>query len=202
MVFRWAMHAHMARRGGLRKAGAPCGRRRRVDFEVVDVGDSRGRVRIGDGWVACALGRGGVIAAGDKREGDGATPLGAWPLRRVLFRPDRGAAPQTALAFAAIAPDDGWCDAPEDGAYNRPVTRPYPRSCERMWRDDGLYDLVVVLGHNDEPPIAGAGSAVFLHLAKPDYAPTEGCVALARPDLEALLSLARPGDALRISPAR
>jgi L,D-peptidoglycan transpeptidase YkuD (ErfK/YbiS/YcfS/YnhG family) len=146
----------------------------------------------------CALGRGGVTPAADKREGDGKSPLGAWPIRRVLYRPDRGPAPATALPVQPIAPDDGWCDAPDDPAYNRPVKRPYPASSEAMWRDDGLYDLVVVLGHNDDPPVPGAGSAIFLHLAKPAYAPTEGCVALARPDLEALLALARPGDAIAV----
>jgi L,D-peptidoglycan transpeptidase YkuD (ErfK/YbiS/YcfS/YnhG family) len=123
-----------------------------------------------------------------------------WLLRRVLYRPDRGAPPSTALDIAAIEPDDRWCDAPGDPAYNRPVKHPYRASSEAMWRADGLYDLVVVLGHNDDPPRAGRGSAIFLHLAKADYAPTEGCVALSRPDLEALLSLAAPGDALAIKP--
>ena len=173
-----------------------------VEFEVHDLGGSRAKVRIGDRWTDCALGRSGVVTAADKREGDGATPLGVWSLRRVLFRPDRGAAPQTALPVAPIAPDDGWCDASDDAAYNQPVTLPYPASCERMWREDDLYDLVLVLGHNDDPPVAGYGSAIFLHCAKPGYLPTEGCVAMARGDLEALLALAGPGDALRISPAR
>ena len=100
---------------------------------------------------------------------------------------------------AAIAPDDGWCDAPDDGAYNRPVKLPYPASAETMWRDDDLYDLVVVLGHNDDPPVAGWGSCIFAHQAKPDYAPTEGCVALAREDLLELLRLAKPGDAVAIT---
>ena len=147
----------------------------------------------------CALGRGGVVAAGEKREGDGASPLGVWPLRRVLYRPDRVPPPRTALPVQPIAPDDGWCDAPEDAAYNRSVKRPYPASSEAMSRDDGLYDLVVVLGHNDDPPVPGLGSAIFLHCARPDYGPTEGCVALARTDLEALLALAAPGDAVAIS---
>ena len=158
-----------------------------------------------DGWFAlpggrvrCALGKSGVVAAADKREGDLASPAGTWPIRRLLYRPDKGPAPATALPIAAIAPEDGWCDAPDDAAYNRPVRLPYPASAERMWRDDGLYDLVVVLGHNDDPPVPGLGSAIFLHLARPDYGPTEGCVALARADLEALLAAAKPGDVLEI----
>jgi L,D-peptidoglycan transpeptidase YkuD (ErfK/YbiS/YcfS/YnhG family) len=162
-------------------------------------------VATADGWldvggtrVRCALGPAGVVPAAEKREGDGASPAGVWPIRRVLYRPDHGPAPTTALPVAAIAEDDGWCDAPEDPAYNRPVKLPYPASAERMWRDDDLYDLVVILGHNDDPPVAGAGSAIFLHLAKPDYAPTHGCVAVTRGDLEAFLRVAQPGDAVEI----
>jgi len=158
---------------------------------------SDGRFLINGAEVRCALGKGGVTPADAKREGDGMSPLGVWPIRRLLYRPDRGA-PPTALPLAPIGSDDGWCDDPADPAYNRPVTLPYPASAERMWRDDGVYDLVVVLGHNDEPPVAGLGSAIFLHLARDGYAPTEGCVALARPDLEALLAVARLGDAVEI----
>ena len=160
---------------------------------------SDGRLRLAHREVRCALGRSGVLAAADKREGDGATPLGVWPIRRVLYRPDRGGPPATALPVSPIAPDDGWCDAPADAAYNRPVTLPYPASCEGMWREDALYDLVCVLAHNDDPAVAGQGSAIFLHLARPDYAPTEGCVALARADLEALLAMAGGEAALEVA---
>jgi len=156
--------------------------------------DGLGRVAWPGHEAPAALGKGGFVAAERKREGDGAGPIGAWPIRRVLYRPDKGPPPKTALPVAAIKPEDGWCDAPLDPAYNRPVALPYPASAERMWRDDGLYDLVAVLGHNDDPVIPGAGSAIFLHVARPDYGPTEGCVALARADLEALLAQAQPGD--------
>lgn len=159
-----------------------------------------------DGWMSiggretrCALGPAGVVAAADKREGDGATPLGVWPLRRVLYRPDRGGPPRTRLPADALGEADGWCDAPGDPAYNRPVALPYPASAEHLWRDDAVYDLLVVLGHNDDPPVPDRGSAIFLHLARPDYPPTQGCVALARPDLEALLALAAPGDAVAVA---
>jgi L,D-peptidoglycan transpeptidase YkuD (ErfK/YbiS/YcfS/YnhG family) len=161
-----------------------------------------GRFDLAGRWTRCALGPAGVAAAAAKREGDGASPAGAWPLRRVLYRPDRRAPPSTALPVAPLDPADGWCDAPADPAYNRQVRLPYPASAERLWRDDGVYDLIVVLGHNDDPVVAGAGSAIFLHLARPGFTPTEGCVALAAADLEALLALAKPGDALTISPDR
>jgi L,D-peptidoglycan transpeptidase YkuD (ErfK/YbiS/YcfS/YnhG family) len=159
-----------------------------------------GRFNLAGHWTRCALGPAGVVAAGAKREGDGASPAGAWPLRRVLWRADRRPAPETALPLQAIDPADGWCDAPDDAAYNRPVRLPYPASAERLWQGDGVYDLLVVLGHNDDPVVRGAGSAIFLHLARPDYAPTQGCIALSTPDLEHLLRLAHPSDSLLISP--
>ena len=154
------------------------------------------------GWESrCCLGRSGVIAATDKREGDGASPIGIWPIRRVLFRPDRVAALDTRLEAVPLAPSDGWCDAPDDPAYNRPVSLPWPASAENLWREDEVYDLIVILGHNDDPPVPGMGSAIFLHLARPDRSPTEGCVALARPDLLRLLAEAEPGAAVEIRAA-
>lgn len=162
---------------------------------------SDGRFDLDGRTLSCVLGHGGVIAAADKREGDGASPVGVWPIRRVLYRPDKGPPPVAALPTQAIARHDGWCDAPEDPAYNRPVTLPYPASAERMWRDDDVYDLVVVLGHNDDPPVPGAGSAIFLHLQRPDRRPTEGCVALSRDDLLAVLAVAQPDDSLEIADA-
>ena len=158
----------------------------------------QGVMQFGPFQVRCALGRSGVIDAGAKTEGDGASPIGVWPMRRVLYRPDRGGAPRTGLPVQPVAPDDGWCDAPGDPAYNRPVKRPYPASAEAMWREDEVYDLVVVLGHNDDPVVDGAGSAIFMHIAREDYTPTEGCVALAREDLERLLAMAGPGDRVEI----
>ena len=147
-----------------------------------------------------ALGKAGTIAATDKREGDNRSPTGVWPIRYVLYRPDvYPDGPMTALPTRPIAPDDGWCDAPGDPAYNQPVKLPYPASAERLWRDDPVYDLVVVLGHNDDPPVAGLGSAIFLHLARDGYPGTEGCVALAREDVEALLAAAKPGDVVEIA---
>jgi L,D-peptidoglycan transpeptidase YkuD (ErfK/YbiS/YcfS/YnhG family) len=151
-----------------------------------------GEARWGELRFRCALGRGGLKA--EKREGDGATPIGAWPMRRLLYRADRLGRPATRLPFIELEPEDGWCDDPADPAYNRPVRRPYPGRHERLWREDDLYDLVVVLGHNDDPVVAGHGSAIFLHVARPDYEPTEGCVALAAADLLRVLAEAAPGD--------
>ncbi len=147
-----------------------------------------------DGWLCwdggryrCALGHGGLRA--DKREGDGATPVGRFLLRRVLYRPDRlPAPPPSAQPTEPINPESGWCDDPADPRYNQPLPLPCTASHEKLWRDDGLYDVLVVLGHNDDPPIPGFGSAIFLHVARPGYLPTEGCVALALCDLLTLLA--------------
>jgi L,D-peptidoglycan transpeptidase YkuD (ErfK/YbiS/YcfS/YnhG family) len=97
-----------------------------------------------------------------------------------------------------IRPADGWCDAPADGNYNRRVKLPYSASHERLWRDDALYDLVVVLGYNDRPRSLGRGSAIFMHLARPGYVPTAGCIALSRADMLKLLARLKPGDSIAI----
>jgi L,D-peptidoglycan transpeptidase YkuD (ErfK/YbiS/YcfS/YnhG family) len=159
-----------------------------------------GTARFAGKLIRAALGRSGVSL--DKREGDGATPIGAWPLRRLLYRPDRfPQPPATGLIATAITPQDGWCDDPADPRYNLPVPWPYPASAEQLWRQDRIYDLIVPLGYNDDPVLPGRGSAIFLHLARPDYAPTEGCVALAEADLLAYLRTAGPGDRVIVSGA-
>jgi L,D-peptidoglycan transpeptidase YkuD (ErfK/YbiS/YcfS/YnhG family) len=150
----------------------------------------------GEGARRAAIGRSGI---GDKRrEGDGVTPLGTFPVRSLFYRADRMADPQTALSLSRILPGDGWCDAPDDPRYNRWVREPYAASHESLWRDDALYDLIVVLGFNDDPVVAGRGSAIFLHVARPDYGPTEGCIALAKGDLLALAARLAPGDTITV----
>lgn len=122
-----------------------------------------------------------------KREGDGATPFGSWRMLRVLYRADRIRRPQTGLPVRPMRLDDGWCDEPGDRNYNRPVRHPYPASAERLWREDNLYDIVVVLDHNQVPRVRGGGSAIFMHVAGPAFAPTAGCIALRRGDLVRVL---------------
>lgn len=133
-----------------------------------------------------------------KREGDGATPVGIYPLRRLLYRPDRGKRPHVALPIHAIRPGEGWSDDPKDPNYNRMIRLPSAYSAETLCRGDHLYDLVLVIGHNDRPRVRGRGSAVFIHLAKPGYTPTEGCIALSRPDFLALLREVTPDTLIEI----
>jgi L,D-peptidoglycan transpeptidase YkuD (ErfK/YbiS/YcfS/YnhG family) len=124
----------------------------------------------------------------DKREGDGATPVALLPLRQVLYRADRVAPPATLVPVWALERDDGWCDDPGSDSYNRPVRLPIAASAEALWRDDHLYDIIGVLGWNDTPVQPNLGSAIFLHLRRPDGGPTDGCIALERDDLLAVLA--------------
>ena len=147
---------------------------------------------------ACAIGWGGVRS--NKCEGDGATPAGRFPLRRVLYRADRMAPPRTALPITPLSPRDGWCDDPGHPLYNRQVRLPIAARHEELWRADHVYDLIVILGHNDAPVVPGLGSAVFLHVAQPDYAPTAGCVAVAAGDLLTILAGVSKRACLRVPP--
>ncbi|WP_119302537.1 L,D-transpeptidase family protein [Dongia deserti] len=160
------------------------------------LGETRGLARLGDRTFPCALGRSGLIA--NKREGDGGTPIGRFPFRRLLYRADRVPHIETRLPARHIEPADGWCDDPASPDYNRMVHLPHPARHEELWRDDHLYDLIVVIGHNDDPIVPGAGSAVFVHVARDDWGPTAGCIAFRREDLLAILAQVRVGDAVRI----
>jgi len=156
----------------------------------------------GDGWQAsygdqrwrCAVGRGGIKV--EKAEGDGVSPVGRWPIRTVYYRPDRIAKPVSPFPTRAIEELDGWCDDPAHADYNRPVTCPFTASHEEMWRQDDLYDIVVVPGKTAAPRGPGAGGAISLHVAGHDYSPPAGGAALARQDLLAFLAQAQPGTHL------
>ncbi|WP_081944495.1 L,D-transpeptidase family protein [Thalassospira australica] len=149
-----------------------------------------GTLRVGDHAFRCAIGTQGITDADNKTEGDGKSPAGRWQLRYVMYRADRRPCPRTRLPVTTISFSDGWCDDPTHPDYNCPVRLPFEASHEKLCREDDLYNIVVVLGHNDDPPVPGKGSAIFMHIAKPDYSGTEGCVALAEQDLETLLALA------------
>jgi len=152
---------------------------------------------LGDRRWRCVVGAGGIRE--DKVEGDGATPVGTFPLRRIYYRNDRLVLPRTVgLPARPISEHDGWCDDPRADAYNRLVHVPNDWSHEKMWRDDGLYDLVVVVGYNDDPPEGEWGSAIFLHVARDDMGPTRGCIAFARGDLLELVPLITRETRLRI----
>lgn len=167
-------------------------------------GSTVGRLRFGTVDAPCALGRSGIVS--DKREGDGGTPIGTFPIRELRYRADRLAPPVSPLETHIINATDGWCDAPDDKNYNRFVTLPYPASHETLTRADQLYDIVIMLGYNDDPVVSGKGSAIFFHLAKEKaidgkntLQSTEGCVALKLADMLSVLALITPSTQMKIA---
>ncbi|MEP1206975.1 MAG: L,D-transpeptidase family protein [Rhizobiaceae bacterium] len=148
---------------------------------------TQGLLRAGNRTLRCALGRSGI---GIKRgEGDGVTPRGCFRLLGVMVRAERVPVRHAAIDLCGISETDGWCDQPGDRNYNRPVNLPYPASHEKLARDDHLYDVALVMDYNVTRRLTakGSGSAIFFHLARPDYTPTEGCVAISRRDMLWLL---------------
>lgn len=174
-------------------------KRTRVDLITVhrsSLDHRRGRLRAGNLVLPCALGRSGTSRA--KREGDGASPVGRFALLQGFYRPDRGPKPRSGLKLRPIQPHDGWSDEPRDRRYNSLVSLPCPTSHEKMWRDDHLYDVVLDIAWNRGPIKPGRGSAIFLHLARPGFTPTEGCVAVDRRMIRRLLERIGPKTRIEI----
>jgi L,D-peptidoglycan transpeptidase YkuD (ErfK/YbiS/YcfS/YnhG family) len=165
---------------------------------MIDIDTAARLLRFGEFEFACAIGKGGHCTAADKREGDGCTPLGQWAVRGILLRRERLAL-DTALQlpWRWTRPGDGWSDGVNDPEYNRPVQLPHRFSSETLQREDEAYDVIVVLGHNDAPPVPGSGSAIFFHCWV-EGRPTEGCVAIAKADMLKLLPRLTPGTVINI----
>lgn len=159
---------------------------------------SRGRLAFAGTAFPCALGRSGITVG--KREGDGATPVGVFPVLYGYYRADKIGRPLSRLPLQPIHASFGWCDEPTDRNYNRFVRLPYPASAEKLMREDELYDVCIVLGHNQKPRVRGLGSAIFLHVAKPGFLPTEGCIALAFSDMLKVVKSLRRGDHVIVKP--
>ncbi len=161
-----------------------------------------GALTIGDKIFPCALGKQGI--APSKTEGDMKTPKGDFPLRTVYYRYDKLSKPiYSQVPMMALLEEDGWCDDPEDQSYNKSVMLPYHASAERLWRDDDLYDVIVILGHNDDPVEKSRGSAIFLHVAAESgsdtiFEGTEGCIALRKQDLLEILPILSPETTLKV----
>ena len=149
--------------------------------------------------IRCAIGRSGFSY--NKREGDGTTPIGRFYFRELLFRSDREKVPLTALPHSPINLDDGWSDDPSAQDYNRRVRLPYPYSHEKLFLEENIYDFIIPLGYNDDPPISNLGSAIFLHVAKNDFSPTGGCIAVARSDIIRILGEIKHCDSIVINPS-
>ena len=174
---------------------------RRTTLRVLRVRRAAGDRR--RGWliagplaIPVALGRAGIKA--NKREGDGATPRGRFRLKRLWWRADHGPRPRTLLPVRRITPEDAWCEDPADRRYNQPMRLQESGAGDRLRREDHLYDLVVELDHNTRPRIAGRGSAVFLHVARPGFGPTAGCVAMRAGMLRRLLQYSKQDTEITI----
>jgi len=169
-----------------------CITKMRPDLSII-VNSSARTIQFGEKKYPCRIGRKGTVPYKKGREGDEKTPLGSYILRFGLYRADRLPTPKSALAFHPLREDDGWCDAESDPAYNRFIRLPYASSHEKLWREDGAYDVILVMSHNDNPPQAGLGSAVFIHVAQYDDRETLGCVALAPEVMVSLLPYLKTG---------
>ena len=162
-----------------------------LDLEYCD-----GVLRWPGGAAPAAVGRAGVTVS--KTEGDGATPAGGYPLVSAFYRGDRMTPPPTRLPLRALEPGDAWVDDPSDRNYNRRITLPYPAHVEPMWLDDRVYDLLAVIGYNMHPIVPGAGSAIFLHIARPNFLPTGGCIAVAQDVLLGLMPRLGPASKITV----
>ena len=144
----------------------------------------------------CAVGKNGFSL--NKKEGDKCSPIGEFGLVELFYRADKIAKPQTGLKCTAILEDDGWCDEPTSPDYNKKVKLPFAASHEKLWRDDDLYNIVIVIDYNLNPIVPYNGSAIFMHLARSQYEGTEGCVALKYDDLLEVLKGATAGTKISI----
>jgi len=146
---------------------------------------SAGRLQAGALTIPCSLGRNGVTSC--KREGDGKTPRGRFRLMGGYWRQERLRRAGCAWRLKPIKAHMGWCDDPADANYNRPLRLPARARHEELLRSDGLYDVVLVLDHNQSPRVRGHGSAIFFHLTRNRHDPTAGCVAISRAQMLRLL---------------
>ena len=147
----------------------------------------------GNTWsLPCIIGREGLVSAEHKKEGDWSTPKGRYPLRGLYYRSDRlDARTFDGLKYLKpvyLAEHFGWCDDSAHPDYNKLVHLPHPAHHEKLWREDGLYDVIIPLGYNDDPVIAGKGSAIFIHCAESDKPFTQGCIALKKKHLLTLIN--------------
>lgn len=146
----------------------------------------------------CALGKKGVINAVDGREGDQKTPAGLYHLKYGYYRADRLSKPESAIPFTELEENDGWCDQVGDPHYNQAIKHPINVSAEELWRQDNLYNIILVTSHNDGPERSDLGSAIFVHVARKGYQPTMGCIAFEQQDLLTILKDAGPNSMIRV----
>jgi len=146
--------------------------------------------------VKCAIGKRGIGIK--KREGDLITPKGKFKISYILYRKDRVGNLSSKLKKIVIKKNMGWCNDPESKDYNKLIRFPFSFTAERLFRKDNTYDIILVLSYNSNPIKKNKGSAIFLHIAKKNYSPTLGCVAISKRNLIKLLSIINKNTFLKI----
>jgi L,D-peptidoglycan transpeptidase YkuD (ErfK/YbiS/YcfS/YnhG family) len=145
----------------------------------------------------CALGKAGIKKK--EKEGDNVTPKGIFKITRLYYRPGRIQNITTTLKKIKIEKNMGWCDDPDSNFYNKQISLPNKFGHEKLYRNDNLYDLILIINYNTSPIIKNKGSAIFIHIAKKNYKKTKGCIALKKKDLIELISKIKKNTKIKIN---
>ena len=146
--------------------------------------------------IKCAIGKRGITVK--KLEGDYKTPSGLFNFNTIFYRKDRLPKIKAVLPKIVIKKNMGWCDDPKSKHYNNLIKFPFNFGAEKLWLSKNIYDVIVVINYNMKPVIKRKGSAIFLHIAKKNYTPTRGCVAISKKDMKLLVSKINVKTKLRI----
>jgi len=145
----------------------------------------------------CSIGKSGLNY--HKKEGDLTTPKGTFKLGTLYYRKDKIGKLKCAIKKKIIKKKMGWCDDVNSKKYNREITFPYKYNAEKLYRKDRIYDLFINIKYNFQPTIKGNGSAIFLHIAKKNYLPTKGCIAIKKSDFLKILPLIKSNTKISIN---
>ena len=144
----------------------------------------------------CCIGKKGFSI--NKKEGDKCTPRGRFKLKYFFYRKERVKKIHSKLKTIPIKKNYGWCDDIQSKLYNKFIKFPFKGGAERLYIKVYVYDIIVVINYNINPVKKKRGSAIFLHVAKKNYEPTLGCIALSKKDLKYLLSIINKETFLKI----
>jgi len=136
--------------------------------------------------IKCAIGKRGITAR--KKEGDNKTPAGIFSFKSVFYRKDRIIKIKTDLKKLIIKKNMGWCDDSTSKFYNKLIKFPFNFKAEKLWLRENIYDVLIVINYNTKPVKKRKGSAIFLHIAKKNYTPTRGCIAVSKKNMNLLIS--------------
>ena len=146
--------------------------------------------------VKCAIGKRGIT--NKKIEGDKCTPRGRFKFKYIFYRKERVKNIRSKLKIIPIKKNFGWCDDVRSKSYNKFIKFPFKYRAERLYLKQNIYDIIVVIDYNLNPIRKKKGSAIFLHIAKKNYSPTLGCIAVSKNDLKYLISIINKNTFLKI----